>query len=159
MPIASVELPYYQLGKEAGRVLDAYRLGYKKIPEVIRFAPLRVLERASARFDQVNDPVVARALDYMRVRFHEGPSIERVARETGVSRRLLEQRFQTSLSSTPYKELLAIKMDRVRQLLEHTDKRVLEISQLCGFSSQHQLSNTFKRIHGKSPRAYREESA
>ena len=159
VPIASVELPYFELGKEAGRQLDQYRLAYKKAPEVIRFSPVRILERASARFDEVDDPVVARALDYMKVRFHEAPSIGRVARETGVSRRLLEQRFKTSLSSTPYKELLSIKMERVCQLLEHTDKRVLEISQLCGFSSQHQLSNSFKRVYGKSPRAYRENLA
>ena len=109
------------------------------------------------RFDKLDDPVVARALDFMRVRFHEAPSIEQVARETGVSRRLLEQRFQAGLASTPYQALLSIKMERVCQLLQHSDKRVLEISQLCGFSSQHQLSNSFKRIYGKSPRAYREE--
>ena len=48
VPIASVELPYFELGKEAGRVLDQYRLGYKKVPEVIRFSPIRLLERASA---------------------------------------------------------------------------------------------------------------
>lgn len=156
VPIASVELPYFEVGKEAGQVIDQYRLGYKKKPETIRYSPIRILERASARFDQVDDPVVARALDYMKLRYHEAPSVDRVARDTGVSRRLLEQRFQSSLSSTPYKELLSIKMERVCQLLEHTDKRVVEISQLCGFSSQHQLSNSFKRIHGKSPRDYRE---
>ena len=157
VPIASVELPYFEVGKEAGRVIDQYRLGYKKKPETIRYSPIRILERASARFDQVEDPVVARALDYMRLRYHEAPSVERIARDTGVSRRLLEQRFQSNLSSTPYRELLSIKMERVCQLLEHTDKRVVEISQLCGFSSQHQLSNSFKRIYGKSPRAYREQ--
>ena len=159
IPIASVELPYFEIGREAGRVLDQYRLGYKKANEVVRYSPIRILERASARFDKVDDPVVARALDYMRVRFHEAPSIEKIARDIGVSRRLLEQRFQSSLATTPYKELLSIKMDRVCQLLEHTDKRIVEVSQLCGFSSQHQLTNSFKRIHGKSPRAFREQIA
>jgi LacI family transcriptional regulator len=159
VPIASVELPYFEVGREAGRVLDQYRLGYRKVPEAIRFSPSRILERASARFDKVDDPVVARALDYMRVRFHESPTVEKIAREIGVSRRLLEQRFQISLSNTPYKELLSIKMNRVCQLLEHTDKRIVEISQLCGFSSQHQLCNSFKRIHGKSPRNFREDLA
>ncbi|MDG2167400.1 MAG: substrate-binding domain-containing protein [Opitutales bacterium] len=159
VPIASVELPYFEVGREAGRVLDEYRLAYKKVPEAVRFSPIRLLERASARFDKVDDPVVARALDFMRVRFHEAPSVEKIAREIGVSRRLLEQRFQASLSTTPYKELLSIKMDRVCQLLEHSDKRIVEISRLCGFSSQHQLCNSFKRIYGKSPRNYREQSA
>lgn len=159
IPIASVELPYFEVGREAGRLLDEYRMGYKKVPEAVRLSPIRILERASARFDKVDDPVVARALDFMRVRFHEAPSVEKIAREIGVSRRLLEQRFQTSLSTTPYKELISIKMGRVCQLLEHTDKRIVEISQLCGFSSQHQLCNAFKRIHGKSPRNFREQLA
>ena len=156
VPIASVELPYFEIGKEAGRVIDEYRHGHIKTPEVFKFSPVRLLERASSRFSKVEDVVVAKALDIMRARFHESPSIDSVSRETGVSRRLLEQKFQLSLSSTPYQELLKIKMDRVCQLLEHTGKKIIEISQLCGFSSQHQFSNCFKRLYGMSPRAFRE---
>ncbi|MDA0349108.1 MAG: helix-turn-helix domain-containing protein [Verrucomicrobia bacterium] len=156
VPIASVELPYFEIGKEAGRVIDQYRHGIIKTPEIIKFSPVRLLERASSRFSKVEDVAVAKALDIMRARFHESPSIDAVSRETGVSRRLLEQKFQLSLSSTPYQELLKIKMDRVCQLLEHTGKRIIEISQLCGFSSQHQFSNCFKRLYGMSPRAFRE---
>ena len=128
MPIASVELPYFEVGREAGRVLDQYRLGYRKVPEAIRFSPSRILERASARFDKVDDPVVARALDYMRVRFHEAPTVEKIARENWrISQDCLNRDFKISLSNTPYKELLSIKMNRVCQLLEHTDKRIVEI--------------------------------
>jgi len=156
VPIASVELPYFEIGKEAGRVLDQYRHGHMKTPEVFKFSPVRILERASSRFSKVEDVTVAKALDVMRARYHESPSIDLISRETGVSRRLLEQKFQLSLSSTPYRELLRIKMDRVCQLLEHTGKKIVEISQLCGFSSQHQFSNCFKRLFGMSPRAYRE---
>ncbi len=156
VPIASVELPYFEIGKEAGRVLDQYRHGYLKKPEVFRFSPVRLLERASSRFSRVGDIVVACALDVMRSRFHESPSINSIAREVGVSRRLLEQKFQSSISSTPYRELLKTKMERACQLLEHTGKKILEISQLCGFSSQHQFSNCFKRIYTMSPRNYRE---
>jgi LacI family transcriptional regulator len=158
VPIASVELPYFEIGKEAGRVLDEYRHGHIKQPEVFKFSPIRVLERASARFSLIEDVVVSRALDLMRARFHEAPGINFIAREIGVSRRLLEQKFQSSLSSTPYKELLNFKMERARQLLEHTGKKILEVSQLCGFSSQHQFSNCFKRLNGVSPRSYREKS-
>ena len=156
VPIASVELPYFEVGKEAGRMLDEFRQGRLKMPEVVRFAPVRVLERASSRFSKVEDATVARALDFMRARFHEAPSISIVAREAGVSRRLLEQKFQASLSSTPYTELLRIKMERACQLLVHTGKKIMEISHLCGFSSQHQFSNCFKRLYGVSPRVYRE---
>jgi LacI family transcriptional regulator len=157
VPIASVELPYFEVGKEAGRVLDQYRHGHSKKPNVVRVSPIRVLERASSRFTKMEDEIVAKALDVMRARFHEAPSIDMIAREVGVSRRLLEQKFQTSLSSTPYGELLKVKMERVCQLLEHTGQKILEISQLCGFSSQHQFSNCFKRVYGMSPRAHREK--
>jgi LacI family transcriptional regulator len=156
IPIASVELPYFEMGKEAGKVIDQYRHGHLKHMTPYKFSPVRLLERASSRFSKVEDSTVAKALDIMRARFHEAPSINAVARETGVSRRLLEQKFQLSLSSTPYRELLKIKMDRVCQLLEHTGKKILEISQLCGFSSQHQFSNCFKRLYGMPPRTYRD---
>lgn len=155
VPIATVELPYFEIGKEAGRQLDDYRHGHLKTPEVTTFPPIRILERASSRFNMIDDVVVARALDLMRARFHEIMTMESISRQLGVSKRLLEQRFSNTLSSSPYRELSRIRMERAKQLLQHSEKKIVDISQLCGFSSQHQFSNSFKRKYGISPRNYR----
>jgi LacI family transcriptional regulator len=158
VPIASVELPYFEIGKEAGRQLDDLRYGRLKGFRNTKFSPVRLLERVSSRFDMIEDPVVGRTLDLMRTRYHEVLTIDGLAKQLAVSRRGLEQRFHETLSSSPYRELLKIRMERAKHLLEHSEKKVIEISQLCGFSSQHQFSNSFKRICGISPRDYRIKS-
>lgn len=156
IPISSVELPYFDMGFAAGKTLDGFRKGEIKPTLVRRFPPVRILERSSSRFDRISDRLVALALERMRARLHEPFSIQELSSELAVSRRLLEQRFRAALGNSPYAELLGMRMQLARQLLKNTSRKIVEISQLCGFSSQHQFSNTFKRIEGVPPRAYRE---
>jgi LacI family transcriptional regulator len=157
IPLSTVELPYYDIGFRAGQVLDGFRKGEVKAGFTETFSPVRLLERASSRFDRFEDRLVTRALERMRARLHEAFSIEMLARELGVSRRLLEQRFRAALGSSPYVELSSLRMSLAKQLLLNSSRKIVEISQQCGFSSQHQFSNSFKRLEGMSPRAYREK--
>lgn len=48
-------------------------------------------------------------------------------------------------------------MERARRLLLHTPWSVLRISEALAYESQHSFSRSFTKVHGLSPRAYREQ--
>ena len=158
MPITSVELPHYDIGFTAGKTLDGFRNGFIKPSFIERYPPVRLLERSSSRFDRTGDVLVSRALEWMRARIHEKVSVKEMIRELGVSRRSLEQRFRSAMRSSPYSEMIKMRMQLAEELLAHTNRTVLDISQQCGFSSQHQFSSSFKREKGIPPREFREKN-
>lgn len=157
IPISTVELPFYDMGYAAGKTLDGFRRGLVKSGVKRKFPPVRILERASSRLDRVKDELVTWVMESMRARLQEPLSVEQLAKEFGISRRSLEQRFRQSMQSSPYAELTRMRMDLARQLLQNSGRKILEISVQCGFSTQHQFSSAFKRAVGLAPRAYREQ--
>ncbi|MBH55503.1 MAG: hypothetical protein CMI18_14330 [Opitutaceae bacterium] len=158
MPLTTVELPHFDIGYTAGKALDDFRNGFIKASFVRHFDPVRIVERSSSRFDQAGDALVSRALEWLRARLHEKISITDLVSELGVSRRLLEVRFSIAIQSSPYAELLKMRMRFAEQLLSSTNRKIIDISQKCGFSSQHQFSSTFKKIYGAAPREFRRKS-
>ena len=50
-------------------------------------------------------------------------------------------------------------MEQARQQLLHTDKKIREISESCGYSDQHYFSYCFKKYAGLSPNALRRQMA
>ncbi|MCB1123110.1 MAG: helix-turn-helix domain-containing protein [Verrucomicrobiae bacterium] len=157
IPISTVELPFYDMGHAAGKTLDGFRNGLVKPGFKKLFSPIRILERASSRLDRVEDELVTRILEWMRARLHEPLAIEQLASQFGISRRSLEQRFRQSLHSSPYAELSKMRMNLARQLLQNSNRKILEVSNQCGFTSQHQFSSAFKQAEGVSPRVFREQ--
>ena len=51
------------------------------------------------------------------------------------------------------------RMEEARRQLLHTDKKIREISESCGYSDQHYFSYCFKKFEGVSPNALRRQTA
>lgn len=65
--------------------------------------------------------------------------------------RLCKERFGQS----PKQMIRELRIERAKQLLEHTDWSLAEIASRLGFSDQFNFSNGFKKQVGQSPTAYR----
>ena len=160
MTLSSVELPGRPVGREAARQLQSRIEGTYHGPPVRRWIPpVRVLHRESSACCLGADPVVARASTYIRARLAEPLDVGRVARGIGVSRRLLELRFQSTLKRSPYREILRLRMEQASYLLSNTPMKVLEVGMACGFPEPHHFSAVFRRWHGTPPGASRNQPA
>jgi LacI family transcriptional regulator len=71
--------------------------------------------------------------------------VEDMAREAGVSRRVLERRFVELLDRTPADEIRRVRLERARQLLVETDLALSQVAEMAGFSSQAYFSDLFRR--------------
>ncbi|MFR0715719.1 GlxA family transcriptional regulator [Enterobacterales bacterium BD_CKDN230030183-1A_HGKHYDSX7] len=69
-----------------------------------------------------------------------------------VTRRQLERLFQLHLEMTPSAFYLRLRLDKARQLLQHSDMSVLEVSIACGFDSPSYFARCYKTCFGRSPR-------
>jgi LacI family transcriptional regulator len=81
--------------------------------------------------------------------------VEDVARQAGVSRRVLERRFVELLDRTPADEIRRVHLERARQLLVETDMALSQVAEIAGFSSQAYFSDLFRRQAGMTPIQYR----
>jgi len=154
MGLSSVELPAFDLGIRAGRLV--FERATRKVTEDIVLPPVRLHERESLLRPESFDLYVERCLELMAARIREPLSVDELAQRVGASRRLLELRFKKQLGVAPYRYYLNLRLKEACRLLEHTDRKILEVAGVCGFSSQHQFANVFRREHGCSPRQYRE---
>ncbi len=67
--------------------------------------------------------------------------------------------YRKKYSTTPIEYLISVRIKKAKQLLRRGEHNVTEISELCGFSSLHYFSVTFKKHVGVSPSEYAEAHA
>ncbi|MFL9988961.1 helix-turn-helix transcriptional regulator [Paraburkholderia sediminicola] len=84
-------------------------------------------------------------------------SVETYARELGLSIRLLNDMFQDKYGVSTKHWLLERRLQRARELLLGTSKKVTDIAHECGFNSHAHFSDTFRRRYKYCPRKMRQD--
>jgi AraC-like DNA-binding protein len=98
---------------------------------------------------------LCRARDLLREPSEEAPSIERVAREVGISPYHFIRQFEAVFGATPHQFRIRVRLDRAKDLLAAGRHSVTEVCMEVGWSSLGSFSDLFTRRVGESPSAYR----
>ena len=101
----------------------------------------------------LSDPCIARALDYIHAHHREDIEVDEIAREAGVSKTILGERFVAVMGEPPIRYCARYRMRRAADLLERgstTD----EAAHAVGFSSAPAFSRAFKREYGEPPASW-----
>jgi len=156
--LSSIRLPYEQLGFEAARLLDA-QLRKKTIKKHhITLDPIGIEERRSTEILGIKDGVIVKALNFIREHRSEPIRIPEIVQVSGVSRTLLQRRFQNTLQRTPLEEVHRQKIELATELLRNTIFNMDEIAEKCGLSDQAQFTKLFRKKTGMTPSAYRKNA-
>ncbi|MDV2997070.1 MAG: HTH-type transcriptional activator RhaS [Chroococcidiopsis sp. SAG 2025] len=94
-------------------------------------------------------------LDYIHEHLDRDIKLADLADLLGISQFHLSHLFKQSLGTSPYQYLLGQRIERAKQLLKQTDRSMMEMALMCGFSSHSRLSQHFRQLTGMTPRAYR----
>jgi AraC-like DNA-binding protein len=86
---------------------------------------------------------------------HHKLSLHRMAKEVNLSPSRLRHAFKVEVGMTPTKYLSALRLQRVKLLLETTDLIIKEIAYKVGIVSESRLVNDFKKAYGCPPIRYR----
>lgn len=154
-PLSSVEPDTERLGYAAAALLDRMMRGKRVRPGLVKIPPLRVVERASSDTVPIQDPVMVKALRYIRDHVGEGTAVKDVQAHVRRSRTDLENRFRRHLSISVSTEIWRRRMDRVCSLLQETDLRLGEIARQSGFATDSHLCRSFKDRFQMTPAEYR----
>lgn len=155
--LSSIQLPYEQLGFEAARLLDAQLLKKTIKHHHVALDPIEIVERHSTEILGIKDDAVVKALHYIREHRSEPIRIADVAKHSGISRSLLQRRFQNTLQRTPLEEIHRQKIELAADLLRNTLFNMDEIAEKCGLSDHAQFTKLFRRKTGLTPSAYRKK--
>jgi len=157
-PLSSVALPTERIGFEAARVLDRLMRGRSVPRRRIEIEPLGVVARQSSDVVAVGDARLAAALRHIREHAREGIGVDDVLRAAPMSRSTLERGLRKVLGRSPADELLRVRLDGAKRLLEETDLKLSAVAQRSGFRHAQRLCERFRAAFGETPGRYRKRA-
>jgi AraC family transcriptional regulator len=96
------------------------------------------------------------ALDFIHAHLNSEFRLQDLAELLGMSQYYFCRLFKQSMGISPYQYVLKQRVELVKSLLStQPRKSIADISLECGFSSQSQMTQHFRKITGTTPRAYR----
>lgn len=103
----------------------------------------------------LKDPVVAKALRVIHRDYADDLQITSIAREVGVSRTIMGERFAATLGEPPMRYVARWRMREAARRLSESDQPIGRIAEAVGFNAEAAFHRAFKREFGQPPAAWR----
>jgi len=155
VPLSSIDDDQELIGYEAAAMLDTLMQGQKPLDNPKLIAPRGVTTRLSTDILAVEHPLVAAALRKIWDHYTEPIGAKQIASEIPMSYRRLHDAFIQHVGHSIAGEIARKRIEHARKLLEETDKKMIEVAWLSGFTDHDRMGKVFRRILGVTPAAYR----
>ena len=145
-------------GSEAprpGGLASLARLAELAFIEIIRRHVEATPPDATGWLAGLDDRYVGRALALMHGRPGEDWTVEKLARQVGLSRSALAEHFTRIVGEPPFGYLTHWRLCLAAQKLATTGREIQAIAKEAGYESAGAFSHAFKRAFGKPPTAWR----
>jgi pimeloyl-ACP methyl ester carboxylesterase/AraC-like DNA-binding protein len=103
----------------------------------------------------LTDPAVSKALSIIHERYAEDLDVEGLAREAGVSRTVLGERFAELIGEPPMRYCARWRMRMAANMLREGKENTANIAYSVGFNSEAAFNRAFKREYGVPPATWR----
>ena len=107
----------------------------------------------------LRDPFVGKALSLLHAKPADNWTIEDLAREIGLSRSVLAERFTDLVGIPPMQYLANWRMQIASGMLSGGNANIASVAAEIGYGSEAAFSRAFKRMVGESPSAHRRRSS
>ncbi|WP_294120926.1 AraC family transcriptional regulator [Sphingomonas sp.] len=101
------------------------------------------------------DPAISKALSIIHQRYAEDLDVEGIAREVGMSRSVLGERFTELLGEPPMRYCAKWRMTMAANMLRDGKQNSANIAYAVGFNSEAAFNRAFKREYGEPPATWR----
>ena len=99
-----------------------------------------------------SQPKLTEAVMLMESNIEDPLTPDELSGFVNISRRQLERLFRSYLNCTPTQYYLGLRLRNARRLLLQTEKAIIDISLVCGFSSAPHFSKCYRDMFGLPPR-------
>lgn len=114
-------------------------------------------EATDSWLQAIKDPCLAKALAVMHDAPNQNWTIHKLAVVAGMSRSSFAQRFKDTVGMPPLAYLIDYRLRLAARYLRLQQNSISRISELVGYASDSTFSQAFKRVHGVSPKVYRQQ--
>jgi AraC-like DNA-binding protein len=148
----SIQYSISQAGSgEAGANAVLAKLCETLFVETLRRYIVQLPEHQTGWLAGARDPEIGKALALMHSKPEEAWTVEGLAREVGLSRSVLAQRFREFLGEPPLAYLTRWRLQLGMQMLTSTSHSVAQIASAVGYESEAAFNRAFKREFGDPP--------
>jgi len=119
-----------------------------------RTMPLLELKPNTSKFKR---NLTVRAVSFVYEHYKEPISLDSVAEELGISRFAVSKLFNSSVKVNFVKYVRFLRINYAKELLETTDKSIVDISLEAGFDCLRSFNRVFKEETGTTPLKYKKE--
>jgi len=154
-PMSSVAINFERAGYEAAHALERLMRKRQPVPAKIIALPTHIVTRRSTDIIAVSDPVVARALRFIRDHPGHPIRVEEVAKLASLSRRTLERRFRRVMGCSVLHQIRRVRSDEIARLLLETQLPVGQIAARLGFADVQHFARYFRATRRTTPLAFR----
>ncbi len=104
------------------------------------------------------DSMVQNAIKIIRKEYADSNfTMSVLAEKLGISSVTLSVNFKNEMDISPSDYLATVRMEKAKELLRHTNKKIRDISSEVGYEDDHVFTRRFKKYTGKTPGQYRSE--
>ena len=96
---------------------------------------------------------------FIRSHYQESISVEEIAKEAHISKRVCFRLFQENLHMTPVEYMTSYRLRKACQRLADTKEPITQIAYNCGLGSSSYFGKVFRQHYGCTPAAYRKKLA
>jgi AraC-like DNA-binding protein len=146
------------LQRRSGARCVLLRLSEVLFVEVVRRFLDGLAEGQTGWLAGLQDPTVGHALALLHDRAAHAWTVDQLARETGVSRSALADRFTHLVGQPPMRYLAQWRMQLAARLLSDGATKVSAVALDVGYESEAAFSRAFKKLVGVPPAAWRRRS-
>lgn len=144
-------------GRQAGSEAMLARMSEMMFVDAVRRFVQTLPEGSTGWLAGLQDPFVGRALGAIHQRPDGEWTVESLAREAGLSRSALHQRFVELVGQAPIEYVAQWRMQVASGLLLASTSSVASIALDVGYQSEAAFSRAFKRATGSPPAAWRKQ--
>lgn len=156
--ISSVQTNNIEMGRRAAAELDRLmRTG--KPGKTIFIKPVSIIERDSTRTIPPAGHLIEAGLNFIRDNYRDNITVADVAKHLGVSESLMRLRFRSIHGKSVRDILIAVRIEKAKQLLGSTRKPIGQIATEVGFASLQRFSHCFAEQLAMSPSEWRRHSS
>ena len=153
--LSSIKPDHERAGYLAAALLHEFIRHPHRPPASQMFGALAVFHRSSTRTLRRHDTRTVKIVEIIRKRASTGITVKQIAKDFGVSRRLIEMRFREATGHSIRDEIQSIRLECAKMLLSQGKARLSAIATASGYPSVQAFRKTFTSATGKSPLAWR----
>lgn len=141
-----------------GLTIELYRTPVEGLPLTQISQPEDLLGLLGAYRARVNqgDPIGG-VMRYVTEHFDQELTLEGLSSQFYLSRYDLSRRFSQRYGDTLWEYIKRLRLERAKELLRDTNKKVQEITELIGYNDATYFSNLFQKAYGMRPQQYRRQ--